>query len=422
MNLNLSGIKLSKRNINVMFAILISAYIGLPYFQVRVTAYFLVISFIVWFITTDLNWLKKIVSKDTLFLIIFFFTFIPYILTSTLKYGSADPKIILVSFPIFFMGVFIGQYYTHFLKDDSISKKIVLWFILFYTIGLVQTYFGLKIYPMASRELAGAVSLNPELVYTYGLKGIGGFGFIYGSVFLSIPIFKVLISKNKLPIFTKILLVIYLCFYFLTLLSALYAISIIITVIGFSLIIFLKKGKNIFSILGTLLLIILLIPNSILGEFILMISNVFKNNTFFYNKFVDLGHTLLGNPMLSTQTSYRIELYLDSFKAFIHNPLFGIYGPLGDQSTFIGQHSGWLDLLGMYGMLTGIPILLFFYYNYKKNMQLYKLDNKAKLTLSLIIFLFVIFGIINPILNVVEIGYIFLFIIPMLPVLWKDLT
>jgi len=389
-------------------------WIAIPYFRVRVGVIFILIVFCIWLITTDLKWLTKKWTMDLIFIVIFLMTFIPYLITGTLKYGSVGPNIIIFNFSLFFVGIFINHYYMYYRKDYKFLGKIALFSLVFFTIGSLQTYFGLLLYPMASRELAGAVVNTPELGRIYSQIGIGGFGHVYSASFLFIlALYPVL---KKIPLITRknqILIIVSVISILLMIIKASYAISLMMIFFGVILV-FLVKNKTTFIFLIFLSSIfLLLIPQALIGEFFLEVAYLFNDNYIINEKFTDLASSFL-YAASDGQTGSRVERYLTSLNTFLENPLFGIYGPFGNLNSEIGSHSGWFDLLGYFGLFTSIPMFLVLYFNIKKNLNFFKKSNYYGFVL-VVYFLFLVFGTINPILYVFEIGFVLFCVAPAIP-------
>lgn len=83
-------------------------------------------------------------------------------------------------------------------------------------------------------------------------------------------------------------------------------------------------------------------------------------------------------------------------------------------SDATGGHSGWLDLLGFYGLFTAIPLFFIFYFNINKHSRFYKNTNFYGFFIVMY-FLFLIFGMINPILYVFVLGFVVFCIVPAIP-------
>lgn len=400
--------------LNQLAIILICMWMGIPFFRVKLGVMFLLFIFIVWLITTDIQWLTQKWSWDLLWIIIFFITFIPYFVSGSLQYGSIGSKGILVNFTLFFVGLFINHYYMYFKEDYKTLGKIAIFSLFFFTIGSLQTYFGLIKYPLAARELAGAIDNNPHLIQLYSDLGIGGFGHIYSCTFLLIVALYPIFKDRALTMKYKIIIFIALVSLFLMLLKSSYATSLMILVCGIVLSLFVRGKISLIFILIILTILFFLIPKTSVADFLLSIANIFKENDILNQKFEDLAGFIFNNSN-EGQTGTRLNLYMSSILTFLSTPLFGIYGPFGDSvKGIVGGHSGWFDLLAYYGLFTAIPLFLSFFYNYKKHMQFYKKSNFYNFFIT-IYFLFILFGIINPILYVYEIGFVLFCVVPAIP-------
>lgn len=405
--------------INLLSCLMMCIWMILPYFRVRAGVSMLIVFFVIWLVTTDLRWLVSKWSLDMYFLLFFFITFVPYYLTGNLKYGGFGANSILVNFPLFFIGIFINHYYMYYRKDYAILGKIASITLVFFVIGSIQTYIGLTINPMASRILATGIGQYEAEKIMFNRMGVGGFGYIYASSFFLLSILYLVFENNyKLKIQKKIIALITSGSILLTILEASYAISLIIILCGGLLVLVVKNKKMLVMSMVMFGILLLLLSPTLIGKIFLNIANLFSDNYIISEKFTDLGVSFLRDAQ-SSQTNTRLQLYTTSLNTFLKQPLFGIYGPMGNPSDQIGSHSGWLDLLGFYGLFTGIPLFLIFHNNFKKHFRFFK-THKYYGYLVVIYFMFVVFGTINPVLNVYEVGFIIFMIVPLIPFISKD--
>lgn len=398
--------------LNQVAVILITMWIAIPFFRVRVGVIFFILLFVFWLITTDIKWLTNKLSLNLLFVLVFFSTFVPYFFVGGLQYGPAGIKTILVNFPLFFVGLFINHYYMFYKKDYKTLGKIAFYFLIFFSIGSLQTYFGLITYPMASRQLATGA---PEYSEIYGLIGIGGFGFIYSGTFLLLAILYTFLRRRSLfSLKNNILMIFTIVVIFLMLLKASFATSLLITFCGLLLILFVRNKSTLLMTFLFAVIFIIFSSESLIADFFLAIANSFSGNPVLKEKFTDLASTFYSSS-LNGQTGNRFDLYVSSLKVFFVNPLFGIYGPFGNQNaSLVGGHSGWFDLLAYYGLFTSIPMFIAFYYNFKIHFRFLK-KIKFHVYYAILYFIIFVFGLINPILYVYEIGFVLFCIIPAIP-------
>lgn len=415
---NNEQLKFSNENINYklnqFLGILMCIWIGIPYIRVRVGVLFFVTVFVMWLITTDLKWFKYW-TLDLIFILILLITFIPYIITGNFYYRGLNSITLLTRFILFFIGIFINYYYMIFKKDYKSLGKIAFFSIISFFIGSLQTYLGLLKYPNASRELAGAAYNNQFIVEIYNNLGIGGFGYIYATTFLMISLVYMVIRKNTLKkIKYRFLILIGIIPMFLMIFKASYAISLIILVLGIIFVICFKNKKTMTLSFSIGMVLLLFFQNTI-GNLFLRIADIFFHKSILNIRFNEIAEVFLNNSV-DGDLGNRFYRYFLSFKVFLKYPLFGIIGPFGNNKIAIGDHSGWFDFLASYGLFSSIPLFIVIFINFKKIISFFKKSNYFMMML-LIQILFIIYGFINPILTVFEIGFVIFYILPSIPFL-----
>lgn len=402
--------------INLIMCYLICIWMTLPFFRFRAGVSMLMLFFMIWIITTDLRWLTKKWPLDLSFVLVFFITFIPYLITGNLQYGLVGPKAILINFPLFFFGVYINHYYMYYKKDYKALRKIVLVTLIFFGIGSLQTYIGLQVYPMASRILAGGNNYYSTQIALFNQIGIGGFGYIYSACLLFVSVlYLVLKNKREMIVIDKIIVILSATLLLLMIIQSSYATALLLIMSGIILLTVAKNKRTLVFSMFLCGILLLLVPISLIGNMLINFANLFRDNYVIYERLSDLGMSFLQESR-GTLTNTRLELYTTSLSTFINQPIFGIYGPFGNISSKIGGHSGWLDLLAFYGLFTGIPLFLIIYYNFKKHLIFYRGNNYYRYII-VIQFLFLLFGTINPMLYIFEIGFLMFLIIPIIPFL-----
>lgn len=400
-------------HINQLSCIMFCIWMCWPYFAVKTKIYAALVFLVMWFFTTDFRWLTKKWSMDLILTILFFITFLPYMLTENLFYGEPGYRVMLMRFPLFFVGIFINHYYMYYKKDLVTVGRIAFISIFMYIIGSIQTIQGLKQFPMAARVLATA---NDPMKGFYKSLGIGGFGYVYSAIFVVIiALFLVIKKVPAMNKYYRLLSTISFISILLMIIKASYAIAIMLSFIGIILALIVKNKRSLFIIEFLVLIFILIFPKEIIGKFILQIAYLFEDNNIIRMKFIDLASSFLGGGMRE-QTAGRVQLYLMSLKTFLKNPLFGIYGPFGNPYDRIGGHSGWFDLMGFYGIFASLPMFSAIILNFKKHLSFYS-DHPYYIFLLIVQLMFIFFGFINPILYVYQIGFALFVIAPSIPFL-----
>lgn len=408
--------------LNQLMCMILCTYMTLPYFRQYLNMYVLVAVVGLWFITTDLTWLTTRLSKDLVFVVLFFASFIPNVLTGTLGYGRFVEGALPVAIPIFFLGIVINHYYMYYKRDFNTLGKIALVSMGMYIIGAVQTYLGLLRFPTASRDLAGGISLqDPTLGAFYRQLGIGGFGYIYASCFIFIAVSYLLIRKStglsrryKVVSFVSILAISLMVY------KASYATAVILVLVGLTLAMVVKNRRTFIVIMVLATFFLLLFPQELIGEILLKFAGLFNDNSTLHTRFTQVAVSFLPD-IGGFGTISRWSRYTISASTFLKHPFFGIYGSPGGVSdansySVIGGHSGWLDLLAFYGLFAGAPLFFAIYFNIRKHMSFFK-DEIFYGSILVTSFLFVVLGFINPNLTIFEIGFAQFCIVPAIPFL-----
>lgn len=399
--------------INQIACIMFCIWMCWPYFAVKTRTYAALVFLIVWFFTTDFRWLTKKWSMDLILTIVFFITFVPYILSGNLMFGGIGSSAILIRFPLFFVGIFINHYYMYYKKDLGTLGRIAFISIFMYIIGSIQTIQGLKQFPMAARALATGRDPMGEF---YTSLGIGSFGYVYSAVFVAIAVLFLVIKKvpgmNK---YYRLLSTISFVSILLMIIEASYTIALMLSFIGIILVIVFKKKRSLMIASFFALVFILIFPKDIIGNIILNIAHLFKGSYVVREKLTDFARGFLGEGM-GVQTYGRLQKYLMSLNTFFKNPVFGIYGPFGNPYDRIGGHSGWFDLMGFYGIFASLPMFSAIILIFRKQLSFYS-DHPYYLFLLIAQLMFIFFGFINPVVYVYRIGFALFVIIPSLPFL-----
>jgi len=400
-------------SINKLFCILFCMWFAWPYATHKLGMYFgIVISFL-WVITTGQFMLIKRWSLDLGAILVFFITLIPYLLTGEFKYSSLNTVSTLGTFYLFFLGIFMFHYYNYYKKDYPFLGKAATITIIFYLVGGIQTYIGLLNHPLASRILAQ--NTNPQAQEMFLSLGIGGFGYIYSAVFLSIMIVYPIIKQRK-NIPNKIIVLLWLTNIVLLsmIIKASYTFAILITVSGCILVLLIKNKFLLYSLLMVTSVFIIIIPQYYIAGLFLNIAELFSNNVIVKEKIIDFSTTLSGGYSTNSQTFNRIDLYLSSLRTFLKYPFFGLNASFGDTNSIIGDHSGWFDMMAYFGLFVVLPMFSAIGLSLKKTLRLHKRKDSFMYLLIIYVF-FIVYGFINPILYVYNIGLVVYFIVPSIP-------
>lgn len=387
----------------------ICAWVIIPSVRVRVNDYIMIAVLGLWLITTDLKWLTEKWTKDMVFLVLFFATFIPYAITGNLRYGGHGPRMIIVLFPLFFMGIFINHYYMYYKKDYNTLGKIALVSLVSFIIGAAQTVLGLRTYPNAARLLANGVT-DIAVKDMYSRMGIGGYEFVYAGCFLLVVAMYPLVRSSAAKKTYKFLCAGAFLAAGAVIATASFTIALLISIMGVALVFFGKNKKSIILIIVLSLVFFVLFPQTMIADLLIRLARIFAGNDSVRVRLMDLADNLLSDT-LGGYTGGRIDRYGESFIVFLKNPLFGVSGPFGDKTARLRGHSGWLDTLALFGLFTGIPLFAAIYFNIKKHLQFF---NNTPYAVFIVITssMFLLLGIINSTITVFPLGVMYFLIVP----------
>lgn len=392
--------------LNRVAAVCFSLWVCLPQLNYSLPTWVGVSIALVWLLTSGrflslAGWTADMWSAG-----IFMFVLSPYALVWTFNYGSQSALPVLGTFFLFLVGIPMSTYYLGNRGDAEFGRNLFWIATAAYSVGALQTLAGLNVHPDASRLLAAARDVTDQ----FKAEGIGGFGFIYGASLMCLPLAGIALNRRcgRMPrLFCSTTLILI----FIALARASYTISVLGTIAGVALIVIGRRPRVVVGSL-TVMTVFLLFLHEQIGNTILDIVHSFTMTPVLTEKLSDLSYTLQSG-VLSGQTGFRIDLYGASLNAFLSNPLFGIIGsPWQGGGEQLGGHSGWLDLLGGYGLLAGVPlflsVLLFF-----RKIAAWNIDAHSRSLLLVSAVLFMCFGLINPILNIYQVGYTLFLIVPL---------
>lgn len=227
--------------------------------------------------------------------------------------------------------------------NRKLQAALTVIFIAFFAVSVILTLTTLSVDSNASRLLAGKATESERAAYY--AKGVGGYGFVFGSVFISYALVKFGRRINFKP--GKIAIIALLAVIAVMVILASYTTAIIL----FFILVFVsaftsaKKHNWIgFVLLFAGALLVILFRNSIFEMFAQLGKSL--ELPYVENRFTQL---LQASDEGSVEGLRRYTLYKESLDAFFSQPLTG--------ATEVGGHSEIFDLLGMYGVFA-IPFIV----------------------------------------------------------------
>lgn len=236
---------------------------------------------------------------------------------------------------------------------DSEKKRALLIFLFFYLIGNIFTISVLQTESEAARLLAGAATKSQRM--DYYVRGVGGYGYVYGSILLLYPVmFWIKIETNK---FVKSFLMCVLCSGFVMIFYAAYTTALLLLVLS----VVLWFAHNLMK-KNVWILLLIVFGGVYVGRFFILDNIILLFDSlelsWFSKRFNELYYVMSGNDYDSLSRSY---LYGKSLNCFYSNPFWG--------GLDIGGHSEVFDMLGKYGLVGAcfLGCCIHFFYRFIKN-------------------------------------------------------
>lgn len=304
---------------------------------------------------------------------------------------------------LFFLSYYVFQFYVN---QDALSflGKLAIVAIICMIIGSITS----SLYTYLSPNIMKTISQTLDTKYVQFRKaGIGSFGFIYMMV-LAIPaVIGNLKSKNHPNKLITALIIIFCICGLKCIIDSTFTTAMLISVGGVFLV-FISSRKsaslNVIIYLTTFFAFILF--SRVVGNILINITVESADVT---TRLHEIGNLLLGNEG-GTNTDGRMEHLRQSIECFFAYPLFG-YNFTTNPTHTMGGHCEWIDIFATYGIVGGIPIIFAILDKIKKVAS--NVKNKiGDPFYGIIIFLFVIYGFLDPFLRLYNLGFAIFFLVP----------
>ncbi|MBQ8351564.1 MAG: O-antigen ligase family protein [Clostridia bacterium] len=223
----------------------------------------------------------------------------------------------------------------------KLKKRYVLAFFCFFAVSVIATLSVVIVDNGAARELAGAAS--DEVRNEYYKAGVGGYGFVYGSVFL---VYTLLLYGHRQHNRTmKVLLLLLTILTCVMIVFASYTTALLLMLIVLLLSLYARtNSRKATVIFAFLIAAIVLLINPILNGIYEIAQNM---DLYWISK--RIGQLINAETSGNVEGLTRVQLYMRSMNSFLENPIFG--------AGEVGGHSMFFDTLGNYGLF-GLILLV----------------------------------------------------------------
>lgn len=389
--------------INRIFALLITAWVCWPWFCQNTGLLGGVFFAGTWCITAFLLSQKHTVGIDGILMSSYAVILVLSFLAFGKVYGTFPVYYYISMVMLFFLPYYMFKFYINRNETDFIGK-IAIVAIVFMIIGCLTSSYYTYLNPNIMKTISQ--SLDTEYV-EYRKVGIGSFGFVYMTMLAIIAAIGELKRKSNMPRYMKVSILIFVIIGIKCMIDSTFTTSLLLLIVGIILVLLTNKKIPALNIpIYLLALVTVFLLSSYLGEFL---SNIKLESADVTVRLNEIGHFLMGDD-LGTHTSGRVDYFWKSIECFLNYPLLG-YNFVANPEFSIGGHSEWVDILAVYGLIGGIPLIATIVYKLKYISR----TVKSKISNSyygITIFVFVIFGFIDPFLRLYNLGFAMFFLIP----------
>ncbi len=304
---------------------------------------------------------------------------------------------------LFFLPYYMFRFYNSKENRKFLGQLAVVG-IVFMIVGAVTSSYYTFLNPRIMKTISQAT--DKEYV-EYRKVGIGSFGFVYMLMFVIVAIIGEFKKKTEAGKLTKLLMVLFCIAAVKCIIDSTFTTALLLSLIGSLLVLISSKKSpqlNVFIYFVVLLSFVVL--SQAIGNFLINISLESPDVTM---RLREIGSLLLGDDG-GDNTESRMRAFQISWTCFFEYPLLG-FNFVQDPEYRVGGHSEWIDIFAVYGLLGGIPVIGTLVAKIADISKKSKLDNSCP-HFGIIIFMFFIYGIIDPFLRIYNIGFALFLLVP----------
>ena len=240
--------------------------------------------------------------------------------------------------------------YDHVAQEHK-KKDLFYFIILCYALTAVTTIIGNIRYPMASRFLATG---DPLAVSLYTSQNIGGFTFAYELV-LIIPL---LIYAFKNGVFSRWISAGLIILFGYAIIKAEYTMALLYFILSLILFLIPRLTTRKIYVIIAIFVILFIFSGDYIADLLRQLSRNVRSEIF-STRFEEIAAFFEGNDNADMgNAANRFERYKSSFDSFVNTGFMGIWGRAGYGR--IGGHSFILDIMGQFGVLGIVAMILMY--------------------------------------------------------------
>ncbi len=398
--------------INKICALFLIIWVCWPWFGQNTGLLFGAFFAFCWSATAILDSNKYIIGYDGL-LMMFYFVYMgmSYLLNGRV-YGGYELLYYIPMVALFFLPYYMARFYFR-KKDFKFMGIMAIVAIVFMLIGCITSIY----YTSVDENIMKTISQSMDTEFLeYRKSGIGSFGFIYMVMFSIITIIG-LYREKLVPqnIKIKFLLVAFCIVGIKCLFDSTFTTSILLLFVGLLLVfITVKNSRSINVVIYFFALIITILVSQFIGK---LLTSIELKSVDVTTRLHEIGSIFMGEEG-GTNTVGRMEYFMRSVTCFFEYPILG-YNYESMPIVKIGGHSEWMDILGVYGLVGGIPLIATVIIKLRKTYDIVKEINYPYY--GILVFVFAVFGFVDPFLRLYHLGFVMFLLIPCIGCISKAL-
>ncbi len=369
--------------------------------------------YVAWFVLAILRYRKQgkkfLIDKSRYKEVIAMMIWLVFLVVNVLL-GRGHNGMWAVIYTAIFMTVYVMDYVYSMYNDRGVIQALMVFVIAVFAIESLRSIAILQTEPFLARMFNAFYYEDPSFYFSYELRGLGDYPFFTASA-IAIPVFLYMVvkAKHKILLGLAYLAIVAGIFYSGYTGSTMLVFATLIFILIYAIFFYKnKKRKRAFLIVVALTVVLITILFAFCIHDDMMREYSFKYRDLFKVILGDVeininldevkGITKGSEIKLGDATVSRMSLYIKSIETFLKHPFFGV-GPVFRTATMkngIGGHSSWLDFLAMYGIVQCLPLILCFYYYFRRNMKqhTYAVNKVMRFVPWL---LFMGYGLVNPV-------------------------
>ena len=396
-----------KRTVLNQFALLLltSIVAFTPFFALR-RIVILGVSFLIWYVTAVILDSKFIIKSFPYLAFIVFWGVLSYFIKSDALSHSSETY--FKRYIAFSLWTYIWSVVYVFYADHlPIIKKCLKLIVLLFLLSCVFTIRGNIIYPEASRLLAGLSEDNAALGYSLRSLYVGGYDFIYGIVFLVMPVTLYCKYREKPRLYWLIFLVLML----VTILFGDFFTGFILASVMVIMANVKASNTSRVLIIGLLLVLLFVVFRDQILQVVIRLSDYFGFDSISHRATQLLLGTYQSDYDMKLNDLSRIERAKNAIRNIIDSP---ILGQLVKRSTPMREsgHSEFLTYFEKFGLLA--ITYVWFYRSFFRMCKSHIKSPMIKRYYSLFAMMIIAFLFLDTFDIAIATGYVVFFLAPVL--------